>query len=1244
MQFIKNGPEIPERLIQEHEEGRVVFFCGAGVSYPARLPGFGGLVSKLYAGLGEAPNPIEQAAIDRGQFDTAIGLLEGRIVGGRRTVREQIANILKPDLTAPKAIATHDALLTLAGNREGRYRLITTNFDRLFEEVIANRHLALPRNEAPLLPVPKNRWDGLVYLHGVLSAAPTASELDRLVVSSGDFGLAYLTERWAARFVSELFRGYTVCFVGYSINDAVLRYMMDALAADRLLGESPPEMYAFGSYSKGKEENSSNEWRAKNVTPILYREYQHHAYLHRTLHAWAQTYRDGALGKERIVTQHGGSRPVASTKQDNFVGRMLWALSDPGGLPAKRFAELDPVPLLDWLEPLTESRFGHADLPRFGIRPNTTKDEKLAYGLALRPTPYTRASWMALVQHGNSIGRWDVVMHQLARWLARHLNEPKLILWIAKHGGTLHPDFRWEIARALEKQTPTPLMQTLWRLVMAGCIEAPGRRFDFYDWRERFKRDGLTPTLRLELRELFSPRVRLSPPYRSLEAETPEGDPLTRIKQLVNWEIVLNTQYAHTGLKDVGQDPRWPDALPELLADASGLLRDALDLMRELDEVDARNDHSYVHQPSISDHPQNRDFHDWTALIELARDAWVATAARSPDRARIEVASWLDTPYPLFRRLAYFAATKVELFSASQALEWVLADRNWWLWSVETQREALRLLVSLAPRVTRDEARVLEQAILQGPPREMFRDDVDAESWARLQGRAIWLRLAKCQQAGMVLSEDAAARLQQLSNQYPQWRLSDNERDEFPFWMGDTEWDDGQRFEPTPKRCKELVAWLRAHPQSDSWHEDDWRERCKSDFRRTAAALVYLARNGEWLAARWREALQAWADDPLNLRSWRQLGDLLATAPDQVLKDIAPTLSWWLQAIAKKFTAGEDAFFALIRRTLALYRVDAIEAEDDPVFKAINHPVGQVTDAALNWWYRQSLEDGQHLPEVLKPLFTDICNRDVGAYRHGRVLLAAHVITLFRVDGEWTHTNLLPLFDWQQLPDEAQAAWEGFLWSPRLYRPLMQALKPSFLAAARHYEKLGKHAGQYAALLTFAALEPRDTFTKAELAAATRALPPAGLQQAAQALVRALEGAGEQSEEYWQNRVQPYLNTIWPKSRDLITPAIADNFARLCVGAGSAFPDALRELTHWLQAPEHPDYVVHLLHQSKLADREHFPEESLTFLNIVVSDGAQWLSEDLAKCLDAIVEARPALADDNRYRRLRDLLRQRGRG
>jgi NAD-dependent SIR2 family protein deacetylase len=53
---------MPERLLQAHEDDQVVFFCGAGISYPARLPGFGGPVAKLYSALSVVPSAVQQSA------------------------------------------------------------------------------------------------------------------------------------------------------------------------------------------------------------------------------------------------------------------------------------------------------------------------------------------------------------------------------------------------------------------------------------------------------------------------------------------------------------------------------------------------------------------------------------------------------------------------------------------------------------------------------------------------------------------------------------------------------------------------------------------------------------------------------------------------------------------------------------------------------------------------------------------------------------------------------------------------------------------------------------------------------------------------------------------------------------------------------------------------------------------------------------------------------------------------------
>jgi hypothetical protein len=255
------------------------------------------------------------------------------------------------------------------------------------------------------------------------------------------------------------------------------------------------------------------------------------------------------------------------------------------------------------------------------------------------------------------------------------------------------------------------------------------------------------------------------------------------------------------------------------------------------------------------------------------------------------------------------------------------------------------------------------------------------------------------------------------------------------------------------------------------------------------------------------------------------------------------------------------------------------------------------------------------------------------------VLLATHGIALYRVDRDWAITHLIPLFNWQRSKNEARGAWEGFLLSPSLYRPFMEAIKPYFLEAARHYQLLGEHQEQYAALLTFAALDPGDTFSLAELAAATAALPVEGLLYTVHSLTRALEGAGDQRSEYWRNRVLPYLRSIWPKSQDLVTPNIAEGFARLCIATKELFSEAVHELQHWL-VPHNADLAVHLLQESGLCTR--FPEAALTFLDSILGDATQWIPRELGRCLEQIENTNVQLRNDSRFQRLAEYLRRNG--
>lgn len=1275
MQFITDGPDIPDALLQAHEEGRVVFFCGAGISYPAGLPGFKGLVNEIYRLNGTTLSDIEREAYERGQFDATLDLLERRLPGQRLAVRRALAQALKPMLRRKGATDTQAALLRLARSREGAVRLVTTNFDRIFHVAAKRTGQAFQAYAAPMLPIPKNsRWDGLVYLHGLLPEKSDDTALNRLVVTSGDFGLAYLTERWAARFVSELFRNYVVCFVGYSINDPVLRYMMDALAADRMLGEVTPQAWALGDCEPGQEHRKTIEWEAKGVTPILYKVSagsHDHSALHQTLHAWADTYRDGVLGKERIVVSHALARPQDSTQQDDFVGRMLWALSDKSGLPAKRFADFNPVPSLDWLlEAFSDDRFQYGDLPRFCVPHHEEVDAKLRFSLIRRPAPYDRAPPMLLASGGITGSQWDDVMFHLARWLVRHLDDPRLIIWIAERGGQMHDRWPWLIEHELDrfaaleldgkasaqdeillhapKAIPGPLMRTLWRLLLSGRVKSPWRDPDLYRWQGRLKREGLTTTLRLELRELLAPKVVLKKPFRWSDDDSSSTDEPSRIKQLVDWELVLAADHVHSTLRDLADEP-WKSALPHLLEDFQQLLRDALDLLRELGEADDRSDRSHWDLSSITPHWQNRGFRDWVSLIELLRDAWLAVRTNDSARATRIAQTWFELPYPTFKRLALFAASHDDCIPPERWVDWLLTEGAWWLWSTDTGREVFRLFVLQGRHLTGVTQDRLEAAILAGPPREMYRDDLEAERWQDLVARSVWLHLAKLNTSGLVLGASAAARLGEISTTYPQWQLATNERDEFSHWMsgtGDPDHEDSRDVDIAPRKRQELVQWLtKPMPERRPFYEDTWRDVCRTRFFHSLSALRDLAQDGVWPAGRWREALQTWAEEGMVLRSWRYAAPLVQAMPDAVLQEIDHAVTWWMEAVSKSINLHEDILLNLCRRVLALplktgsgSRIIRNGVETyDPVSSAINHPIGHVTQALINLWFKQSPNDNDLLPADLKPIFTALCDVQVDRFRHGRVLLGSRLIAFFRVDRSWTEQHLLPLFGWSN-PVEAKAAWEGFLWSPRLYQPLLTAFKSQFLDCANHYADLGEHRQQFATFLTYAALGPTEGYTAEEFRSAIGALPQEGLEESAQALSQALEGAADQREDYWKNRAQPFWQQIWPKSRDQATPRIAESLTRMVIAARGEFPAALAAVQDWLQPIEHPDYVVHLLHESGLCSR--YPADALSLLNAVIDD-QQWGPRELGQCLDQIVQAAPNLAQDARCLRLREYSRRR---
>ena len=85
-------------------------------------------------------------------------------------------------------------------------------------------------------------------------------------------------------------------------------------------------------------------------------------------------------------------------------------------------------------------------------------------------------------------------MRHLARWLLRHLDDPNLVLWLAKQGGQLNSEFARLLGRRINDLTrlesegkeeelrrileaapaavPRPAMRVLWRVLQFGRVKS----------------------------------------------------------------------------------------------------------------------------------------------------------------------------------------------------------------------------------------------------------------------------------------------------------------------------------------------------------------------------------------------------------------------------------------------------------------------------------------------------------------------------------------------------------------------------------------------------------------------------------------------------------------------------------------------------------------------------------------------------------------------------------------------------
>jgi SIR2-like domain len=289
MRFFPGATDIPDELVRDVSDGNAVFLCGAGVSMRVGLPSFESLTTGIYADIGEAPDnePAEVHAMQRGEYDRALRSLEKRTLLPRTAsrVRASVAKILTPPSSL--LVPDHEALLHLWRDRDGRPRLLTTNFDPLFERAaVAGGMANVPSHAGKALPRPGTPDDhGVLHIHGRIADATQNIAATDLILTSADFGDAYLRDGWASRYIEDRMRVNTLVLVGYAAEDTAMRLLLETIDADRERFRDLNSVYAIESETS----ISASVWKAKGIKPI---EFASHDDIYKTLAEWAEYARD----------------------------------------------------------------------------------------------------------------------------------------------------------------------------------------------------------------------------------------------------------------------------------------------------------------------------------------------------------------------------------------------------------------------------------------------------------------------------------------------------------------------------------------------------------------------------------------------------------------------------------------------------------------------------------------------------------------------------------------------------------------------------------------------------------------------------------------------------------------------------------------------------------------------------------------------------------------------------------------
>ena len=629
--------DFPSSLLSALRDGELVIFAGAGVSIgePANLPNFKTLATKIAEGHAEKLEKDETE-------DRFLGRLQREGV----KVHEQAARVIPWDDAEPTNL--HKNLLRLYKKNEN-IRIVTTNFDLLFEKAAKELLNTVPEVfRAPALPLGR-KFNGIVHIHGALTNP------EELVLTDEDFGRVYLTDGWARRFLVGLFRNFPVLFVGYSHNDTILNYLARALPPD----ETKPRFALT-------DDNDLQRWNSLGIGPIVYPEDKHEV-LYEGICGLAEYVNRGVLDWQREIT-------VIAEKPPSFLDKKAADLIEDVLLDAERvrfFTEAATSP--EWIN---WSRMSMHLAPLFGLDNLSRQAEELAIWLAdTFACNHADALFLLIARHQSPSNPMQLNPHFWGS-LQTAIGHERI--------GLLDKDTLSRWVSLLIATAPKSANPSSWSLITKRCIEKNIVSFllQIFD-----SMAGYCLSLKL-----------LSDSYKRAYVDIWQDDA---------------GNLDHDGFNDLwekGIKPNLAEVAEPLLSLVVRHIEDHHRALCVWKQADNKRNPISDYRWFIAPHEQNRRPQTADVLIDAARDCLEQLAVDRPDEASRWCDHFIGSDTPLLRCLAIHTLSVRCDLSSEAKIDWLLKHSD--LQDEATHNENSRIVQQTYPKATIERREKLIDAAL----------------------------------------------------------------------------------------------------------------------------------------------------------------------------------------------------------------------------------------------------------------------------------------------------------------------------------------------------------------------------------------------------------------------------------------------------------------------------------------------------------------------------------------------------